>query len=83
MLVWCGRAENMACHWRRKQCRLPSFRGGKPIPVKHISVLLLGTPGIGKTTLANTAEDALLLDFDRGFAPEPEQAGYGLYRGLV
>jgi replication-associated recombination protein RarA len=28
--------------------------------------LIYGDPGIGKTTLANTAPNPLLLDFDRG-----------------
>ena len=37
-----------------------------PIPVHAIVTLILGNPGVGKTSLANTAERPLLLDFDRG-----------------
>ncbi len=37
-----------------------------PIPVSAIVTLILGNPGVGKTTLSNTAEKPLLLDFDRG-----------------
>ena len=39
---------------------------GEPIRVSTIITLLLGVPGIGKTTLANSAKKALLLDFDKG-----------------
>jgi hypothetical protein len=34
--------------------------------VQGLNVLIYGDPGIGKTTLANTAPNPLLLDFDRG-----------------
>ena len=39
---------------------------GEPIRVSTIITLLLGVPGIGKTTLANSAKKALMLDFDQG-----------------
>ena len=39
---------------------------GEPIQVKTVVALVLGVPGIGKTTLANSAGNALLLDFDEG-----------------
>lgn len=37
-----------------------------PIEVKNITVLIYGQPGVGKTSLAFTADSPLLLDFDRG-----------------
>ena len=39
---------------------------GTPIQISAIVTLILGNPGVGKTTLANTADAPLLLDFDRG-----------------
>lgn len=37
-----------------------------PIEVNRLSLCLYAPPGVGKTTLGFTAEDALLLDFDAG-----------------
>lgn len=37
-----------------------------PLLVSHLVVTLYGAPGIGKTSLAFTADAPLLLDFDRG-----------------
>lgn len=37
-----------------------------PIPIDHPIFLVFGQPGIGKTTLANSLDDALTLDFDQG-----------------
>jgi len=37
-----------------------------PIEVKNLTLCLYAVPGVGKTTLAFTAEKPLLLDFDRG-----------------
>lgn len=37
-----------------------------PIEVKQLVVCVYGTPGLGKTSLAFTADKPLLLDFDRG-----------------
>ena len=37
---------------------------GKPMPTRAIAALILGNPGIGKTTLANTSADPILLAFD-------------------
>lgn len=37
-----------------------------PLPVEQLVVAIYGQPGIGKTTLAFTAEAPLLLDFDKG-----------------
>lgn len=37
-----------------------------PIPVTRITMAIYGDPGVGKTTLAFTAERPLLFDFDNG-----------------
>ncbi len=37
-----------------------------PIEIKTVTILVYGDPGAGKTSLAFTAEDPLLIDFDRG-----------------
>jgi hypothetical protein len=41
-------------------------RAADQIKVERLNVCLYGPPGLGKTTLAFTAESPLLLDFDRG-----------------
>lgn len=41
-------------------------KASDPIEVKEITVTLYAVPGIGKTSMAFTAEKPLLLDFDRG-----------------
>jgi len=42
------------------------IRAQDPIKVSRITVCIYGSPGLGKTTLGNTSERALLLDFDGG-----------------
>lgn len=37
-----------------------------PMPVENINILLYGIPGIGKTSIACSALNAFLLDFDHG-----------------
>ncbi len=44
--------------------RLITQNGG--MQVNGLNVLIYGDPGIGKTTLANTAPNPIVLDFDRG-----------------
>lgn len=41
-------------------------RSTDPIEVQTITIMIYGSPGIGKTSLAFTAESPLLLDTDRG-----------------
>ena len=41
-------------------------RGTDPIEITTITILLYGVPGVGKSSLAFSAEDVLLLDFDQG-----------------
>lgn len=38
----------------------------EPITVSHVALLIYGDPGAGKSTIANTAKDPIVLDFDRG-----------------
>ena len=37
------------------------------LPQRGLNILIYGDPGIGKTTLANTAPKPLVLDFDNGY----------------
>lgn len=37
-----------------------------PTPVGKLKILIYGQPGIGKTSLANTAKNTITLDFDHG-----------------
>ena len=41
-------------------------RSADPITVDRLNLVLYGAPGLGKSSLAFTAETPLLLDFDRG-----------------
>ena len=41
-------------------------RSAEPIPVERLNVVVYAQPGIGKTSLAFTADAPLLLDFDKG-----------------
>lgn len=41
-------------------------RSTDPIVVKNTTILIYGSPGVGKTSIGYTADRALLLDFDKG-----------------
>lgn len=43
---------------------LKIIKATEPITVEHITTCIYGVPGLGKTTLAQTAEAPVLLDFD-------------------
>lgn len=45
---------------------LKIVRGDDPITVEQLVICLYGNPGLGKSTLAFTADAPLVLDFDRG-----------------
>ena len=45
---------------------LKIIRADEPIKVDQLVVTIYGPPGLGKSTLAFSANNALLLDFDRG-----------------
>jgi hypothetical protein len=41
-------------------------KAAEPITVDHLNVVIYGPPGLGKTSVAFTANEPLLLDFDKG-----------------
>lgn len=41
-------------------------KASDPVKVKNLNVCIYAGPGVGKTTMSFTADDPLLLDFDRG-----------------
>ena len=49
------------------------IKADEPMGVKRVTMLLMGQPGVGKTTLAFTAEKPLLLDFDQGAYRAPNR----------
>jgi len=42
------------------------IKKGDPFAVESVNILIYGEPGAGKTSLANTADTPLTLDFDKG-----------------
>ncbi|HOQ50166.1 MAG TPA: AAA family ATPase, partial [Candidatus Kapabacteria bacterium] len=42
------------------------IKANEPLTVSSIKVLIYGEPGVGKTSVASTAEAPILLDFDKG-----------------
>lgn len=45
---------------------MPLLKANEALPERPVIILLYGEPGIGKTSLFNTAANPLLIDFDRG-----------------
>ncbi|WP_346318215.1 ATP-binding protein [Chitinophaga sp. YIM B06452] len=45
---------------------MPVLKKSDPLPERPVIIFIYGEPGIGKTSLFNTAAKPLLLDFDRG-----------------
>lgn len=45
---------------------MPILKSNEPLPERSVVIALYGEPGSCKTTLGNTAEKPLVLDFDRG-----------------
>jgi AAA domain-containing protein len=45
---------------------MPILKANEPLPERPVVIALYGEPGSCKTTLGNTAEEVLVLDFDRG-----------------
>lgn len=41
-------------------------KASEPIKVERLNICIYGAPGLGKTTLANTASTPITLDFDKG-----------------
>ena len=46
---------------------MPVIRKNDVVRERPVIIVLYGTPGTGKTSLATTAESPLLIDTDRGF----------------
>jgi hypothetical protein len=47
---------------------MPVIKASEPLPQRSVVIGLYGEPGVSKTTLGNTAENPLVIDFDRGIA---------------
>jgi hypothetical protein len=47
---------------------MPIIKASEPLPERSVVIGLYGEPGVSKTTLANTADNPLVIDFDRGIA---------------
>lgn len=47
---------------------MPIIKANEPLPQRPVVIGIYGEPGSRKTSLSNTAEKPLLLDFDRGVA---------------
>jgi hypothetical protein len=45
---------------------MPILKANEPLPKRPVIIVLYGEPGIGKTSLFNTSDHPLLIDFDRG-----------------
>lgn len=47
---------------------MPIVKQNEPLPERSVVIGLYGEPGVSKTTLANTSDNPLVIDFDRGIA---------------
>jgi hypothetical protein len=47
---------------------MPIIKASEPLPQRSVVIGLYGEPGVSKTTLGNTADNPLVIDFDRGIA---------------
>lgn len=47
---------------------MPVLKASDPLPERPVVIALYGDPGSAKTTLGNTAEKAIVIDFDRGIS---------------
>lgn len=45
---------------------MPIVKKSESLPPRPVIILIYGDPGVGKTSLNNSAKNSLLLDFDRG-----------------
>lgn len=45
---------------------MPVLKANEALPKRPVIILVYGEPGIGKTSLFNTSDNPLLIDFDRG-----------------
>lgn len=45
---------------------MPIIKSNEAFPARPVVMLVYGVPGVGKTSLANTAESPILIDCDRG-----------------
>ncbi len=45
---------------------MPILKKEEALPARPVIILIYGEPGIGKTSLFNTSDNPLLIDFDRG-----------------
>lgn len=45
---------------------MPILKANEALPKRPVIILIYGEPGIGKTSLFNTSDKPLLIDFDRG-----------------
>ena len=45
---------------------MPVIKASQSFPARPVVMLVYGVPGVGKTSLANTAENPILVDCDRG-----------------
>ena len=46
---------------------MPIIKKNDVVPERPVVMVLYGTPGTGKTSVASTAENPILVDCDRGW----------------